>query len=136
MVLFEVEVNDSEFRQWAERSVENIKVMVNVLKEIRVMIYEVVAPLTPLKDDFLTQSLMQDSKIVDSSPFFELQLTMTGIHNPSADGWDYALYQHDKDLKHPRRGQMKYLKKGFEEAKPMFMKRLETDYLTAIGGHK
>ena len=136
MFLFEVEVDDSGFRQWAERSVENIKLMVNVLKEIRVMIYEVVAPLTPLKDDFLTQSLMQDSKIVDSSPFFELQLTMTGIHNPSADGWDYALYQHDEDLHHPLRGQMEYLEYGFEEAKPMFMKRLETDYLSALGGHK
>ena len=128
-----VEVDASSFYDWAEKAVENVKMMTDVLKEIRVMIYNEVAPLTPLKDTYLQQSFMQYSEIVSDYPFFELKMKMTGIDNPKAKGWDYALLQHTENFNHPIQGIDHYLEVGLSEAEPLVMIKLETDYLTALG---
>lgn len=134
-----VEVDATPFYDWAEKSVENVKMMVNTLKEIRVIYHNFIAPLTPINLGYLEHSIFQHSKINSDYPFFELELKMTGIDNPTAKGWDYALYMHEgkedgSSFNYSVRGQLHYLETGFEEAEPMVMMRIETDYLSAIGG--
>ena len=139
-MIFKIEVDDSSFREWTDRATENVKMMVNTLKEIRVIYHNYIAPLTPINLGYLEHSIFQHSEIVSEYPLFELKLKMTGIDNPTAHGWDYALYMHEgKDdgspFKYSVRGQLHYLETGFTEAEPMVLKRIETDYLTAIGVH-
>ena len=132
-MLFEVEVDDSSFREWVDKSIENVKTMGRVLEDIKVIIWQHTIHRVPLDKGFLESSFFEYSNIVSEYPLFELKIEMTGIDNPDADGWDYALYQYENDLNHPIKGEMYYLKNGWDEAKPQFMKYLETDYLTALG---
>lgn len=132
-MILEVKVDDSSFREWTERSIENVRMMSTLLKEIRVIYYNFIGPLTPLKDGFLQHSLMEHSEIYSNYPFFELKLKMTGLDNPSAKGWDYAEIQYTEDFNHPIQGIPYYMREGFDEAEPFVLKRIETDYLTALG---
>ena len=129
-----IEVDDSSFQAWVDRSISNVERMVDTLKEIRAIYHNMIVPLTPLKDSYLDQSLMQFSEVKSSYPFFELKLKMSGVNNPKADGWDYALIQHEEEeFEHPLRGRPHYLEDGMEVAEPMVWMQLKTDYMSALG---
>ena len=133
MTIFEVEVDASSFFDWAERAYEHVKTMSDVLEDIRQIIWKDTSEMIPLEWGYLENSFFKYSQIISDYPFFELKIHMTGLDNPKARGWDYALYQHSNDLNHPIKGDSLYLQRGFDMAEPYFMKYLETDYLTALG---
>lgn len=131
--MFEVEVDASSFFDWAERAYEHVKTMSDVLEDIRQIIWKDTSEMIPLEWGYLENSFFKYSQIVSDYHLFELKIHMTGLDNPKAKGFDYALYQHNEDLNHPIKGEPYYLQQGFEMAEPYFMKYLETDYLTALG---
>ena len=130
---FSVEVNADSFFEWASKSIAKVHQMVRVLKEANAIIYGTTAPLTPLDQGYLMHSIFGHSVITSNYPFFSLEIHMTGIDRPDAKGFDYALIQYTRDFHHPVQGEAGYLKKGFDEAKPLIMSYLETDYLSALG---
>lgn len=132
-MMFEVEVDASSFFNWADRAVANVKRMSDTLKEIRAIYHHEIVPFTPLKDSYLDQSLMQFSEVSGSYPFFELHLKMSGVNNPKADGWDYALIQAEAYPNKRIRGTTEYMEKGMNAADGMVWMQLETDYLSALG---
>lgn len=133
MTEFNIEVDASSFYDWAEHAQENVRAMSEVLKELLVMYYNFIAPLTPYDKGFLQHSLMTHSEQLIEYPLSSLKLVMTGIDNPDANGWDYAYIQHISRFNHPIQGQEYYLKEGFEEAESLVFTRIATDYLTALG---
>lgn len=139
MTIFEVEVDASSFFDWAERAYEHVKTMSDVLEDIRQIIWKDTSEMIPLEWGYLENSFFKYSQIISDYPFFELKIHMTGLDNPKARGWDYALFQHTgmrsdgTPLNHPIKGEPLFLEKGFDMAEPYFMKYLETDYLTALG---
>lgn len=135
MVEFSVEVNDSSFREWANRTIENVKLMVYVLKEIKAIYYNIIGPLTPLDQGYLQHSFMEYSNVYSEYPLFELRMEMSGRDNPDANGFDYAEIQFTENYNHPIQGIQYYMKEGFDEAEPLVLQRLATDYLSALGGH-
>ena len=132
-MIFEVEVDDSSFREWTERSIENVKMMSDTLKDIQKIIWEHTSEKIPLEWGYLENSFWKHGQIISEYPFFELKIHMTGLDNPKAKGWDYALYQHSNNFNHPIKGEMLYLEKGFDESMSYVLKYLETDYLTSLG---
>lgn len=137
-MILEVKVDDSSFREWTERSIENVRMMSDVLQDIRQIIWEDTSEMIPLEWGYLENSFFSHSQIISDYPFFELRIHMTGIDNPKAEGWDYALYMHEgksdgSGFNYTVKGELHYLEKGFEKSKPYFMKYLEMDYLTALG---
>lgn len=132
-MILEVNVDDSSFREWTERSIGNVRMMSDVLQDIRQIIWEDTSEMIPLEWGYLENSFFSHSQIISDYPFFELRIHMTGIDNPKAKGWDYAEIQYTEDFNHPIKGEQFYLEKGFEKSKPYFMKYLEMDYLTALG---
>lgn len=133
MTILTVDVEVEGFYEWAAKAVAKVEMMSNVLKEANALIYNTTAPITPLKDGYLMDSIFSHSRIVSDYPHFSLSVEMTGIDNPTAKGGDYALLQHSNDFHHPIQGQSDYLKIGFDEAKPMIIQYLETDYMSALG---
>lgn len=138
MFEFTVEVDDSSFREWAERSIENVKLMADVLRDIQVIIWQHTIHRVPVRLGYLESSFYEYAQIRSEYPIFELKIEMTGKDNPTAKGWDYALYMHEggnKPFNYTVKGELHYLERGFEEAEPYFMRYLETDFLSALGGH-
>lgn len=133
MSSFRVEVDADEFYTWSSKALAKLETMVNTLREINSIIYHTTAPLTPLDKGYLMDSIFSHSVIVSEYPMYSLKIEMTGIDNPTARGWDYALIQYLHEFHHPVQGESFYLKKGFDEAKPYIWSYLETDYLSALG---
>lgn len=132
---FNIEIDSSEFYAWTVRATMGVQAMANTMKEIKVIFFNIIGPYTPYDQGFLQHSFMEYSEIISEFPLFELHMEMTGRDNPDARGFDYAQIQHETEwFRHPIQGTHHYLRQGFEEAEPLVLKRIETDYLSALEG--
>ena len=132
---FNLEIDSSEFYAWTVRATMGVKAMAEVMKEIQVIFFNIIGPKVPFERGFLQHSFWEYSEIISEYPLFELHIEMSGRDNPYARGYDYAMKQHIHDeYHHPIQGQGHYLKEGFTEAEPLVLKRIETDYLSALEG--
>ena len=133
----EFTVDASNFYQWAFKSIQRVHKMRQSFDRI-IPIAEVhIRPWIPLERGYLENSMKE--KPIGEYPFMEVELSWSGEENPYADGFDYARYQHDRELNHPRRpfGRIasRFVVRGMNSAFPNMMVVIETDYLSALGVH-
>ena len=67
-MIFEVKVDDSSFREWTERSIENVRMMSDVLQDIRQIIWEDTSEMIPLEWGYLENSFFSHSQIISDYP--------------------------------------------------------------------
>jgi len=138
-MIIESKVDSSDFQEWIDESVERLRLMKDTLKDIEVIIWQHTMHRVPVRLGYLEESFFKYSEIRSEYPLMGMKFTMTGKDNPTADGWDYALYMHEgksdgSGFNYTVKGELHYLENGFREAEPYFMKYIESDYLTALGG--
>lgn len=128
-MIFRVEVDDSSFQEWADRTIERVRMMKDTLLEVSRLIENTTNPLVPYRTGLLESSYLEAP--VSDYPLIEVEI---GYSVASVGGgWDYAHIQHEKNFNHPRRGTMRYLYKGIQYTRSEAKVMIEKDYLTALG---
>lgn len=95
-------------------------------KRVYYIVKEKTTPFVPLDVGYLEESL--SSIVTDAGSNVQMEeFSYTGKHNPKARGYDYAIIQHEKPFRHPRRGTMKYLSKGMRVSEKPIINVIEKE---------
>lgn len=134
--MIEAKIDASNFLKWAFHSMRRIHNVSSTFKKISAIVETHTRKYVPLDKGYLIDSF--DEKPFYDYPISTMMFEWSGKENPYADGWDYALYQHDEALNHPKRGYFgasRFAERGIGSSMDDIILELEFDYLTALGVH-
>ena len=132
MIELEFEVDDSDFKEWANITRNNFSLMVQTMIDVAHLIELNTKWRVPLETGRLEHSF----KFVvteNTSDFIEVELGYDAVDPRS--NFMYAEYQHETTgLHHPLRGEEFYLFKGIKSSLSDAFEFIERDYLSLFGG--
>ena len=127
MITFEV--NSEPFIEYLRTVEKGFYRMVETMKNVALIIELETVPYVPLDTSALEQSF--EYQIKPSSNFIVMNVGYDAVDPKS--GFHYALYQHENELNHPRRGVHKYLTLGIMDSRMEYFELIEKDYLSLFG---
>ena len=132
MIEFDFEIDDSDFKEWANITRNNFLMMTTTMINVAEMIDLNTRPFVPVE----TERLRKSFKYVfteKSSDFIEMEIGYDAVD--PRNGFMYAEYQHETTgLHHPRGGEPFYLFKGIKSSLSEAFEMIETDYLSLFRG--
>ena len=128
-MIIEFKANVEPLIDYLKNVEKNFYRMVETMKNVALIIELETVPYVPLDTGALEQSF--DYKIKASSDFIVMNVGYDAVDEKS--GFHYALYQHENELNHPRRGVHKYLTLGILDSRMEYFELIEADYLSLFG---
>ncbi len=124
-------VDDTRFIRWTREAGPRLKKgLFNAPIDAGLLIKETTTPYVPLDRGYLEDAYEQRIYTLLDQVILDF-----GYHvknNPYSRGFDYSWIQHEKPLKHPKRGTWKYLDKGIIHSQNTVFDIIETEFYQAI----
>lgn len=124
------EIESEEFEEWVLTARSRFETMVLTMVDVAELIHANTNQRVPLDTGRLEESFHwvlkeESSDKIMVEVIYDAEDPKTGFH--------YAEYQHNRLLRHPKRGEAFYLYKGIQASKSMAYSIIETDFMSLFG---